>query len=460
MRDVKYRMENYLLFDYIGVERHLSDMAAKGWRLEGIGAYGIWKYRRAVPKKITYEATYVPECSEFNPQPTEGEKILADYCMEAGWEKVTDWNQMQIFSTEKAHPISIETDESVRLGMIRDAMTKTFLPVSILMFVICLFQLLSIFDNIMKYPGDYLSKSTTFYVAVVMAFLTFQTGNNLINYCLWIWRSQRSIAQGGKCAEIRWNRKLNSFLNQAAYILLIPAIVLLYKEQGMSALETIVFFLLQLILVVFFAKGIQKILKKNGSSKEENFRVTMVATVIIVVFLTSALRYGVDALGIFDESLEVYETNGMEVKLYHDELPLKVEDLREVTYEVCSSKRSDSSSILMSQTKYYQTFFREIGYTPSLSYDILKVKVPLLFDWCLERYLDRYHASLIEEKEGEMIWDADKVFYAKQEGRRFVWLICRGDYIVKLEVNWELTKEQIGTISAKLLSKLDVIESH
>ena len=41
MRDVKYRLETFTLYDYRGVERHLEAMEAKGWRLEKTG--NLWK---------------------------------------------------------------------------------------------------------------------------------------------------------------------------------------------------------------------------------------------------------------------------------------------------------------------------------------------------------------------------------------------------------------------------------
>ena len=75
MRDVKYRLETFTLYDYRGVERHLEAMEAKGWRLEKTG--NLWKYRRTEPKKVHYAVTYVPEASEFNPAPTAGQENLA-----------------------------------------------------------------------------------------------------------------------------------------------------------------------------------------------------------------------------------------------------------------------------------------------------------------------------------------------------------------------------------------------
>ena len=57
MKMTKYRMEDRQLYDFKGVEKHLADMAAKGWRLERAGRH-IWKYRRAEPAKVRYAVTY------------------------------------------------------------------------------------------------------------------------------------------------------------------------------------------------------------------------------------------------------------------------------------------------------------------------------------------------------------------------------------------------------------------
>ena len=42
MKDLKYRWNTLCLYDYRGVEEHLSAMAAKGWRLEKAGNT-LWK---------------------------------------------------------------------------------------------------------------------------------------------------------------------------------------------------------------------------------------------------------------------------------------------------------------------------------------------------------------------------------------------------------------------------------
>ena len=48
MSERRRRFENFALYDYQGVEAHLSRMAAKGWRLEKAGN-SLWTYRQAEP---------------------------------------------------------------------------------------------------------------------------------------------------------------------------------------------------------------------------------------------------------------------------------------------------------------------------------------------------------------------------------------------------------------------------
>lgn len=97
MKNVAYRWNTFQLYDYRGVEDHLSAMAAQGWRLEKAGNT-FWKYRRADPAPVRYAVTYNAGASQFNPGPTEGQESLEELCNAAGWTKACDWFQMQIFS--------------------------------------------------------------------------------------------------------------------------------------------------------------------------------------------------------------------------------------------------------------------------------------------------------------------------------------------------------------------------
>lgn len=66
MRDLKIRVEEFALFDYSGVEKHLEKMAAKGWRLSEIVG-NLWIYKRMDPANIKYAVTYIPSASPYDP---------------------------------------------------------------------------------------------------------------------------------------------------------------------------------------------------------------------------------------------------------------------------------------------------------------------------------------------------------------------------------------------------------
>ena len=83
MKHTSYRWNTYCLYDYRGVEEHLSAMTAKGWRLERAGN-NLWKYRRAQPAEVLYAVTYSAGASQFNPGPTQGQQSLEELCACAG----------------------------------------------------------------------------------------------------------------------------------------------------------------------------------------------------------------------------------------------------------------------------------------------------------------------------------------------------------------------------------------
>ena len=115
MKNVTYRWNTFQLYDYRGVEEHLSAMAAKGWRLEKASG-SLWKYRRAEPASLRYAVTYNAGASRFEPGPTEGEQSLEDPAA-----------------------VPLETDEALRLENIHRCMRKSFLPGNIAVLLLMLF---------------------------------------------------------------------------------------------------------------------------------------------------------------------------------------------------------------------------------------------------------------------------------------------------------------------------------
>ena len=109
----KRELNLYSFYDHTHIARHLEDMAARGWELEKFNFNGLFRYRRAEPKTVHYAVTYFPKASNFDPGPSEGQQAFTDLCEAAGWEKVGQSFQMQIFRSRAEAPVPLETEPRV-----------------------------------------------------------------------------------------------------------------------------------------------------------------------------------------------------------------------------------------------------------------------------------------------------------------------------------------------------------
>ena len=55
---------SYTFYDLDGMERHLEQMASKGWMLMKITNWG-WCYERCEPKVVHFTVSYYPKASAF-----------------------------------------------------------------------------------------------------------------------------------------------------------------------------------------------------------------------------------------------------------------------------------------------------------------------------------------------------------------------------------------------------------
>lgn len=292
MKRVKYYFWEYLLYDFAGVEERLSALAAEGWYPDKIGAIW-WRFKGGEPKAVTYAVTYVPEASEFNAVPTEGQQELETYCEEAGWKKVADWFQMQIYSTEQACPLPIETDETLRLNTIHRAMRKNYLPSSVLLAVIGVILLLMQGSNFLFPPSyaDASLKGTYLFGVLDAILLLVMSGVNLGGYYSWYRRSREQVSRGGGCARASFYRGFN----KAALALLLVMMVcwlggmLADSDPGMAVYMA--GYMAVLCLLTYLVKRIQQGIKCFGLSRGVNIFLTLLADFVLAFVLLGILTY-------------------------------------------------------------------------------------------------------------------------------------------------------------------------
>lgn len=140
MSETKVRLEGFAFYDYSGIQAHLENMAAKGWLLEQMGTY-LWRYRRIEPGKLHFTVTYLPKISRFDPEDTEGQLQMEEYCTKDGWKLAARNGQMQIFYHEGENPVPIETDPVTQVETIRRAMRRNLLPIYAMQVLLSILQL-------------------------------------------------------------------------------------------------------------------------------------------------------------------------------------------------------------------------------------------------------------------------------------------------------------------------------
>lgn len=466
MKATKRRFEQFLFYDYTGIERHLKRMAARGWQLQKITRF-YWEYRRTEPQKLTYTVTYFSEASEFNPYPTENQQTFHEYCKNAGWDLAAEWAQMQIFCTEQEKPTPIETEESVKLKAIHRAMKKNFLPSSALILLLSIFQMVFQLHTIINDPVDQLSNGAALFMTAVWIILAIQMLIPLIGYVVWYQKSKKAVSMGETCIE-----SSSGYKNVSCFMWLLTAIAIVLTVFSVSTQHfgwVGILGIINVTVLIALVFTIKNALKRARASRRVNFTVTIVSCVILSFVLTGAMAWGIVRgvnAGWFgnhqpDENYTTILPNGSTHTwdIYNDPLPLKIEDLQDVDYAHYSYEWTARESFLLAQFVARQDSFPDGQNAPELRYEIVKVKLPVLFDLCLKEYLDRYNYEWEKPEEDkryfqqtdEPAWQAHAVYQLyRQDEAMNEYILCWDNRIVYINFDGIPTTEQIAAAVEKL----------
>ena len=461
MGDFKYQLLTYGLFDYAGVERHLGKMAAKGWQLDSVGSF-FWKYKKAEPAALKYSVTYVPEASEFDPEPLEKQKDIEAYCKEAGWKKVGTWMQMQIFCSEHPAAVPIETDEELRLEGIGKSMKKNFLVSHTLLLAVFLLNMFSTLSTARRDWVDFLSDNSKLWNSALWLWGIILLASDFAFYAIWMRRAKRAVKEGRSCPEPKGYRHWN----RLAWCVLVVLVLGMYTSYSSGMVWFMVVYLVSISVIIFGVCNLQKKLKKKGVSKEGN----IVATVGLSVILSLVLMVGVVAVIMgFDipltkkhEPVDTILVNGREWKIYQDTLPLYINDFIPSESKSNSCKAREQSGILVEFGDYEEYLFdgKEVtSVTVANSYQVITVKAKFLYDFLLESVYEREFRHWDDEEKEKLEY---RTVYENENGKvcrqyynggtdiafvAYDWLVLTEDKIVSLQLYLDdLSNEQMEII--------------
>ena len=456
MRNTKREFCSYLIFDYRGVEAHLSQMAARGWRLEKISPW-FWTYRRAEPAQVAYAVTYLPSVSQFSPEPSADRENLEELCAAAGWEPVAEWVQMQIFANQRPDPVPLETEESVRLEIIHRSMKKNFLPWTVVVLVLALVMAGLQVKTLLTDPYSLLSSTNLFPSFVWELLLVLQAGN-LLWYGRWLRRSRRAVAQGGACADAgpglrRFNLVILWLVLALAALFLVSTLLTTGAEIGLF----VVCYTAGLVLLILLVDRTRRALKRRGTARGLNVFLTLLVDVVLAVVLAGGSTWLLfSSRGLFNG--ETYHYQGQTWDAAPMSLPLTLEDLTGVPYPHVRRSRYGSGSLLVREDNCHDYVLDEQDHGKILDYTVTTAALPALGDLAAEHILmewtDRDYYDYAETDPAP--WGAEAAYrriyddgwdrYATDD-----YLLCWPDRVVEISLtDVDLTPEVMAAVGEKL----------
>jgi len=431
MKRTKRCLPLFSFYDRTGIEKYLEKQALKGWKLSGIQRY-FWRFEKTDPQKLHYAVAYLPSASAFDPEPTQAQQQLADFCRHTGWQQAAYSGEMQIFYHEGADPVPIETDALLEVENIHRAMKKSYLPGTIILFFLGVLQMTMFAADWLKSPVKVLTQHLLLYRGMLALVLLVLGAVEVGGYALWRRRAKAAAETDGSFVETRGHQRLQWLL--LTLILALFAGNLLMMEGHLAALT--VFSIGYVMLIYALVWGVTAYLKKKKAPGEMNKTLTIVAAVVLSMVMIGILPFL--SFSAFFPEKESQQTAPL--------LPSDYFDAEDVAYEI---SLDEAQSLLLGRSTYY-IYPEEIGReSPGTSYVIYDTPFEWAYNLCLRELLAEDSYQLIDAQH----FDA-QASYRQYWGELPIingnYIVCYEDRIVLLIAGTELTDVQMRQIGEKL----------
>lgn len=444
-----YRLESFTFYDTDSIAAHLSQMAEEGWALSSVGRY-LWKYTAITPEKRTYGITFFPDVSAFDTEPSEAQEDFIAYCEEAGWNYVTQWQQMQIFYTTKEHPIPLETDETLRLETTHRAMRKNYLPAMAALFVILLIQLFQCISRLQKDLPQYLTDFTQWFLLLLFFVLGIYALADCLAYLRWRKKSLAAVEAGGCCLPVGKGLRVMKKLYFWLVIFLFWGVFLSMSAQGFD--KVFMWVLLMFLVFSVLVSLASYLLRKKKVSRNVHRGILIALACTLPVFTTAvSFQYLINHRE-STEGEETYTTTLSDGTTYttileKDTLPLTTADLTEVPKDaIYSTSCEEESSFLAKRIDCSQYTPGGSPEAPEFSYEVLEVS----YDFLIEPSIRSYQRPILPEYADAESWkpiaisgtDRAWQFY-DGEGARPYYLAQKGNRLVDIHFHWQVQQDEL-----------------
>lgn len=459
MKGTKREYSFYEIYDRTHIERHLEDMAQRGWLLDKMGNYG-WVYRRIEPKKLHFSVCYYPKASVFDPELSERQLEFSDFCAHTGWVLAATNGQAQAFYNEREDPVPIETDPAVELEAIHKSAKKNVLigyGASLLLGLLYCGEFLG---DLLTDPVSFLARGTSLYALCAALFLLLMGAVELVGYFLWRARAKRAAEQGAFYPTP--DHSLFSKVCLALILLDFAGMMLSVVFSGDGLMQWIVgLFLCYIALMIAAVNGTKALLKRKKVSASVNRTATIGVDIALGVLMAALIFAGVN----YVVSHDLFRDDGSAA------IPLTTEDLtgENLPEEWYWRDVNKHSSFLLTQYELYQAHSthheseKEYYELPRMVYTVTDVRTAFLSDFCKDKLLHVYSKPQRNDPEGHFVRDyksADAAPWGAREAYRLYWhaegdalahwLLVYDHRFVEIDLDWEPTAEQMAIVGERL----------
>ena len=318
-------------------------------------------------------------------------------------------------------------------------------------------------------PIQTLSSVSYLYAGIVCILLCLFFLMEIGGYFLW-YRKAKKAAEQGVFLETKGN---HGFLNFVFLVALGGAVYWMSALEG--SLERIIgiisiLYVLVVMMIVISVKNFMKYKKIKASTNKTITWVTSFVTSFVLMGCLTFLMVRAVISGAYAKAenpeVELYEHHGVTIEVYHDDLPVEVNDLIATDYDSYSTRWLVQKSPFVAEYEAEQRpHFNDLASQPGLDYWIVWVKVPALYNRCFNKMYRKYEENrhnMIEPEEERLryvqiedaAWNADavyRVYRGDEAWNRY--LICWGDCIVEFRPEWELDDVQKAIVAEKILTK-------
>ncbi len=413
-------------WDREGIESFLEKKAAGGWMLESINDI-IWQFRKEEPQNLHFSVVYFPKASSYDPKPSEKLLMFQDLCEHTGWKLAAGDGQTQIYYNEADDATPIETEDEMAVLAIHESAKRYYLPVCCFLVVLGLIQF-GLFCYRLSTNTLYILSNNAAILSGICSLLV------LILPVISIWQYHRWHKHVEELIESGEDiRKRNGPPDQRVSItgmmfiaLTFTIISLVGGRSGILILAMAFVGILGITLVVLeFSKLMKKRMVSGRTNRNLTYTAAIIGALVIAGLLLAVMIREVQEPAEYSSTPEVRNTNGFTENIFHDELPLVVEDLRNTAYQGYSYEMEyTAESVLCGVHRANQTPGVDGLSEPKLSYRIIDVKLPLLYGLCRESLEKDFAHDFGKSMNGDVDWEKHIPVNAAPWGANEAYQLC------------------------------------